>query len=203
MVSKSPSQYSQEEVAIFLNSIGLGSKIDGFKENGVDGALLVTLTEDDLKNDLGMSNLQARKFLQSLDFAKSLSESDGAGGGGGAEVATLKEENEKLKEEIQQLKMVNKDLHEKLAGTSAPPPAPAPKPAPAPAPAPSSYKSSGGGEVIRGAGGGALRGATLGAIGGAIAGDAAQGAKMGAAMGGAAGGMRGMGARRQRRLGRR
>eukprot|EP00529_Nitzschia_sp_RCC80_P035732 CAMPEP_0113515858 /NCGR_PEP_ID=MMETSP0014_2-20120614/41223_1 /TAXON_ID=2857 /ORGANISM="Nitzschia sp." /LENGTH=184 /DNA_ID=CAMNT_0000412563 /DNA_START=16 /DNA_END=569 /DNA_ORIENTATION=+ /assembly_acc=CAM_ASM_000159 len=184
MVSKSPSQYSQEEVAIFLNSIGLGSKIDGFKENGVDGALLVTLTEDDLKNDLGMSNLQARKFLQSLDFAKSLSESDGAGGGGGAEVATLKEENEKLKEEIQQLKMVNKDLHEKLAGTSAPPPAPAPKPAPAPAPAPSSYKSSEPSAA-------------------AIAGDAAQGAKMGAAMGGAAGGMRGMGARRQRRLGRR
>eukprot|EP00529_Nitzschia_sp_RCC80_P033853 CAMPEP_0113485580 /NCGR_PEP_ID=MMETSP0014_2-20120614/24557_1 /TAXON_ID=2857 /ORGANISM="Nitzschia sp." /LENGTH=201 /DNA_ID=CAMNT_0000379231 /DNA_START=119 /DNA_END=724 /DNA_ORIENTATION=+ /assembly_acc=CAM_ASM_000159 len=201
MVSKSPSQYSQEEVAIFLNSIGLGSKIDGFKENGVDGGLLVTLTEDDLKNDLGLSNLQARKFLQSLDFAKSLSES--GGGGGGAEVSALKEENEKLKEEIHQLKMVNKDLHEKLAGTSAPPPAPAPKPAPAPAPAPSSYKSSGGGEVIRGAGGGALRGATLGAIGGAIAGDAAQGAKMGAAMGGAAGGMRGMGARRQRRLGRR
>ena len=119
----------------------------------------MTLTDDDLKNDLGLSNLQARKFLQSLDFAKGLS-SEGAGAGSGAEIAALTEENEKLKGEIQQLKMVNKDLHEKLAATSAPPPAPAPapRPAPAPAPPPSHHKSSGGGEVIRGAGGGALKG---------------------------------------------
>jgi hypothetical protein len=163
---------------------------------------LVSLTEEDLKNDLGLSNLQARKFIQSLDFAQSLSETSRGGGGGGAELAALQEENEKLKKEIQHLKMINKDLHEKLAATGAPPPqARAPAPAPRPAPAPAPHRS-GGGEVIKGAGGGALKGATLGAIGGAIAGDPAKGAKIGAAMGAASGGMGGLAARRQRRLGR-
>jgi SAM domain (Sterile alpha motif) len=179
-----------------LNSIGFGSKIDIFTENAIDGSMLVTLTENDLKNDIGLSNLQARKFMLSLDFAKSLADS---GGGGGAELAALREENAKLKAQIEQLKMINKDLHEKLAGSAPPPQQRAPAPAPPHAPAPAPHKS-GGGEVIKGAGGGALKGATLGAIGGAIAGDPAKGAKMGAAMGAAGGGMSGLAARRQRRL---
>lgn len=136
MASKSPSEYTQEEVAVWLNSIGLGSKVEAFKQNGVDGSLLVILTEDDVKSELGLTTLQARKFAHSLDFAKSLAAE--GGGGGGAEILALQEENAKLKQEIERLKMINKDLYEKLSGGAPPPsyePAPAPKPAPAPAPA--------------------------------------------------------------------
>ena len=43
MPSKAPKDYTQAEVDVWLNSIGLGSKVDAFKENGIDGNMLVTL----------------------------------------------------------------------------------------------------------------------------------------------------------------
>mmetsp|Transcript_25074 Transcript_25074/g.44466 ORF Transcript_25074/g.44466 Transcript_25074/m.44466 type:complete len:209 (+) Transcript_25074:63-689(+) len=206
MPSKSPSEYTQQEVAVWLNSIGLGSKIDGFKENAIDGAMLVTLTPDDLTGDLGFSSLQVRKFQQSLEFANSLAE--GGGGGGDPEkLQALEEENQRLKQQITDLKMKNKELYEKLSSSTQSAPVPAPPPpqayshpppqthrAPAPAPRPA------GAPVIRGAAGGATKGAVMGAIGGAIAGDAGQGAKMGAAMGAAGGGMGGLAQRRRQRM---
>jgi len=161
MPSKSPSEYTQQEVAVWLNSIGLGSKIDGFKENAIDGAMLVTLTPDDLTGDLGFSSLQVRKFQQSLEFANSLAE--GGGGGGDPEkLQALEEENQRLKQQITDLKMKNKELYEKLSSSTQSAPVPAPPPpqayshpppqthrAPAPAPRPA------GAPVIRGAAGGA------------------------------------------------
>jgi hypothetical protein len=215
MASKYPSEYTQEEVNVWLNSIGLGSKVDEFKENAIDGSMLVTLSPDDLQGDLGLSNLQVRKFQQALDFAVSLA-AGGAGGGDNGRLAALESEIQKLKEENASLKMINKELYEQInnAGrTTAYAPAPAPVPPPqqqyqqqpppqqyhAPAPAPHRKEH----HVVKGAAGGAVKGAVIGAIGGAIAGDPAQGAKMGAAMGGAAGGMQGLGARRRDRLGRR
>ncbi|KAG7337106.1 SAM domain sterile alpha motif-containing protein [Nitzschia inconspicua] len=217
MPSKSPKEYTQTEVNVWLNSIGLGGHIEAFKENVIDGAMLVTLTETDLTGDLGLSSLQARKFIQSLDFAKSLA--DGAGGGDPQQLAALQQEIAKLKEENANLLAINKELQEELMPPKPPVPAPpqyqqayAPAPAPpqyqqayAPAPAPHQHHapSRQGAPVVAGAGKGALKGATLGAIAGAISGDPRQGAKMGAAVGAAAGGMDGLASRRRQRLGRR
>lgn len=152
MPSKHPSEYTQAEVNVWLNSVGLGSKISVFQENAIDGAMLVTLSDADLMGDLGLSNLQARKFSQSLDFAKSLAE---GGGGGGADAISLQQENAKLREEVSNLKAINKELQDQLM-----PPAPAPAPqayAPAPqAHAPTPAPQRHGAPVMTGAAGGAL-----------------------------------------------
>jgi hypothetical protein len=194
MPPKAPQDFSMVEVLMWVTAIGLGSKVDDFKENAIDGAMLVSLQDGDLQGDLGLSNLQCRKFHQSLDFSNSLV----AGGGGGpdqsAEVAALQQENAKLKAEVADLQAIINTLQGDQ--TPAPPPAPAPKPAPAPAPKPSAGRP-----VVREGAKGAARGAMLGAIGGAIAGDAAKGAKMGAAMGGTRGAMGGLAARRRARRG--
>jgi hypothetical protein len=187
---KKPSEYTIDEVCIFLNAVGLGSKIGDFKENAIDGGMLVSLTDEDLASDLGLSNLQTRKLRQKLDLATEMAE----GGGGDPEaagiIAFLEEENAKLEKQVKELQ----DVVRALSGPqTAPAPAPAPKPAPAPAPPPPKKKEH---HVVKEGAKGAARGAVLGAIGGAIAGDAGKGAKMGAAMGGTAGGMRGIGARR-------
>jgi pyruvate/2-oxoglutarate dehydrogenase complex dihydrolipoamide acyltransferase (E2) component len=192
---KKPSEYTVDEVCTFLNAIGLGSKIGAFQENAIDGGMLVSLTDEDLQNDLGLSSLQARKFLQKMEFANDISE--GGGGGGDPEaagiIAFLEEENDKLQKQVKELQ----DVVTALSGPqTAPAPAPKPKPAPAPAPPPPKKKEH---HVVKEGARGAARGAVLGAIGGAIAGDAGKGAKMGAAMGGTAGGMRGIRARRGRR----
>ncbi len=134
---------------MWLVSVGLGTHVDGFKMNGIDGAMLVTLTDADLIGDLGFSNLQARKFAQSLEFAKSLAQGGGGGGGGGSseQLRALQAENARLREEVASLTMINKELQQQLApnlaSVHAPPPqAYAPAPAPqayAPAPAPQAY----------------------------------------------------------------
>jgi SAM domain (Sterile alpha motif) len=165
MPSKSPSEYTQAEVNVWLNSVGLGSKIDVFKENVIDGAMLVTLSEADLTGDLGLSSLQARKFAQSLDFAKSLA--DGGGGGASSEqLAALQRENARLREEVASLTAINMELQEQLMPTPKPAayaPAPAPQQQPyAPAPAPQQHYAPApaprrhGAPVLAGAGGGAL-----------------------------------------------
>lgn len=139
MPSKHPSEYTQAEVNVWLNSVGLGNAIDIFQANGIDGRMLVTLTEADLTGDLGLSGLQARKFAQSLEFASDLAE---AGGGDSYQMQALAKENARLKEEIASLTMINKELQAQLApelsSARAPAPAYAPAPAPAyvPAPAP-------------------------------------------------------------------
>ena len=167
MPSKAPKEYTQAEVNVWLNSIGLGSKIEAFQENAIDGPMLVTLTEEDLTGSMGFTSLQARKFKQSLEFATGLADGGGGGGADAGELAALKEQNAKLAEEIANLKAINKELADQLAPEPAP--APAPAYAPAPAPPPSHHKGpSVAGGAVRGAGGGALKGATLGAIGGAI-----------------------------------
>ena len=123
MPSKHPSDYTQEEVNIFLNSIGLGHKIDSFKENGVDGPMIVTLTKEDLTNDLEMSNLQARKFQMSLDFAKELVEGGGGGSTSGTDhkeiinslkeqIKSLEDENEFLKSDVKYLNGVIEDMQQ-------------------------------------------------------------------------------------------
>ena len=150
MPSKHPSEYNQQEVNIFLNSIGLGKHIESFESNGVDGAMIVTLTKEDLTNDLEMSNLQARKFQMSLDFATQLAEGGGGSGSGddgGADynnetinsledkIRSLEAENSILKEDVNDLNAVIEDLKGPSIPEPIPPPATAPEYVPPPAPA--------------------------------------------------------------------
>ena len=52
--------FDNQEVCIWLNAIGLGSKVGPFRDNAVDGDLLCSLSQEDLTNDLGLSGLQVR-----------------------------------------------------------------------------------------------------------------------------------------------
>jgi hypothetical protein len=195
MTGKDPKEYDVDEVCLWLNAIGLDSKVDAFRENAVDGDMLVALTAEDLTNELGLSNLQAKKVLQKLEFSKELAAE--GGGGGGVDDGGIKE----LEAKISELEAENAALKaqlEEYQPKQAPAPAPPPKQAPAPAPPPKHYRNEH--EVVRGAAGGAARGAVLGAVGGAIAGDPGKGAKMGAAMGATGGGMRGIAAKRRNRM---
>lgn len=78
-IDKHPKDYTQKDVTDFLHSIGLGHKAQVFEDNAVDGSMLDTLTQYDLKNELGFSNLQARKF--NMSYEKVISGYVGGDGG--------------------------------------------------------------------------------------------------------------------------
>ncbi|XP_038060618.1 uncharacterized protein LOC119731519 [Patiria miniata] len=52
-----------EGVSDILRQLNLGKYVEKFREEAVDGALLVTLDDSVLKEDLGMTGLHARKLL--------------------------------------------------------------------------------------------------------------------------------------------
>ena len=131
---------------------------------GVDGDLLLSLTVDDLKNDLGLSGIHAKKVLHNVEFSKNLcAAAEGGGedveklreelkaalGEGGelkAKVEALTDDTTSLEEKLQALEEATKakdaeieELKKKMEGMevkakAAPAPAPAPPPAPAPVP---------------------------------------------------------------------
>jgi len=205
---KHPSEYSQHEVSIFLISIGLGNKTEIFKENGCDGEMIVSLTDEDLTMDLELSKLQARKFSKSLSFAIDIS----AEGGGASTVdgidedtqqklRDLEEENGILKDDIEHLNGVIKDLQGQL-GTITEKNDTSRAVTDEPTTQPEERKKNRR-PVIRNAAVGAAGGAALGATIGAITGDPKKGAKIGAAVGGGTGVVKGLGERRRaRRAGR-
>jgi hypothetical protein len=145
MTAKKPSEYTQEEVCVWLNAIGLGSRIPDFQENAIDGPLLITLSVDELEGDLGLSTLQIRKFHQSLEFATSLV----GGGYDQSRLMALETENQRLRQEVASL---NEVINVLQVQQNPPPsqqpapdphygysPVPAPDPYYAPAPAPAAY----------------------------------------------------------------
>jgi len=150
MSTKKPSQYTQTEVNMWLNAIGLGSKIPAFQENAVDGSLLVTLTPEDLRGDLGLTPIEIEKFNQAMSFVNSIGGAGGAVGGGGydgARVMALEQENARLKAEVLDLKEIVKVLQEPSNGRggntqSSYATTPAAAAVPVPAPAPTGYQSA-------------------------------------------------------------
>ena len=50
----------------FLDKIELGHVKDAFASNAVDGPLLLQLSDYDMKNELGLTSLQARKTRSRL-----------------------------------------------------------------------------------------------------------------------------------------
>ena len=58
--------WTVDDVIAYLGSLGLSHVSEPFRANGVDGALLETLSEADLTQELGLTKLQARKVFSRL-----------------------------------------------------------------------------------------------------------------------------------------
>lgn len=194
-------EYSAEEVGLWVTAQGLDPS--KFVSEGVDGDLLLSLSIDDLKNDLGLSSLLAKKVMKNIEFSKSLTEGNG-GGEDSEKVKVLAAEKKELEAKVETLENdikakdheiaeLKKKMEEMKVGkekAAAPAPTPAPKQAPAP-----THRGPGVvGGAARGAAGGAMKGAIAGAILPGM--DAADGAKAGAAVGATSGGLRAMRGRR-------
>jgi ribosomal protein L29 len=100
--------FSAEEVGMWLTVQGMGAKAETFIAEGVDGDLLLELTEEEFKNDLGLSGLQTKKIMKNIAFTKELIED--AEGGSEKEVSELEgkvkalaDENEGLEEKVEAL----------------------------------------------------------------------------------------------------
>lgn len=148
MPGKTPSSYDIDEVGIFLTAIGLEAKVGAFRENAVDGDMLVTLQPEDFE-ELGLSGLQAKKLVRSVKFAASLADDEQSKQADPAQLAAVQKENANLKNE-------NAALRAQLQEYTTPRPAPAP--APRPAPQQHHHHPPAGAPVLRGAAGGATRG---------------------------------------------
>lgn len=72
---------------------GLGQFAEKFQEEGVDGDLLLSLTPDELRDDLGLSNIQTKKVLKNVEFSRDL----------GASAGTNKEETEAARRRVDEL----------------------------------------------------------------------------------------------------
>lgn len=118
-------QWSVDDVATWLCAIGLGAHVSPFKENSVDGALLATLSKEDLQNDLGLSGIQAKKVLVELDFINGLTSGDGRGVDP-AKVQSLKAQMAEKDDRIAQQDSRIAQLEQEIAALKAPPRAPAP-----------------------------------------------------------------------------
>jgi len=200
-------EYSAEEIGLWLIAQGLGDHASKFVEEGVDGDLLLSLSVNDLMNDLGLSSLQAKKLMKNIEFSKMIGASDEKG----KEAEKLMEEVNALEEKVQalQYQVKSKDreiaeLKSKMSGMqvtekhSPPPPQPvphSPTQAPKPAPAPARRGPGVVGGAARGAAGGAVKGAIVGAILPGM--DASDGAAAGAAVGALSGGVGGLRGRRR------
>lgn len=195
---KAIEHYDVDEVAIWLGCIGLSPKVSQFRENGIDGKMLVTLTDDELQQDLGLTRLQAKKVFQQIDFTKELT------AGNRAPPDEVMSKTRELEAAIEQLKHENARLKDELKhyqqSQPVQPSSTQMHQAPVTTPKPTQTSRPASGGVVREAAGGAARGAVKGAIVGAILPgmSAADGAKAGAAAGAAGGAMQGIRGRRFR-----
>eukprot|EP01082_Thalassiosira_pseudonana_P016068 g14196.t1 g14196 contig9:1372891-1373693(+) len=188
MVLTDIKDFTAQEVGMWLVAQGMGNHADKFLAEGIDGDLLLSLTAEELKTDLGLPSLQAKKILKNIEFTQSLT-SKGDGEGDKVKIHELEDAVKARDVEIEQLKQQLAALTTKEKAA----PAPSPKHAPAPASShhtPQQQRRRGApvvGGAARGAAGGALKGAVVGAILPGM--DAADGAAAGAAAGALGGGL--------------
>ena len=146
--------FSAEEVGMWFAAQGLDpSKV---VSEGVDGDLLLSLSDEDLKNDLGLSGLQTKKVLKNIEFSKEQFAKVEEGSSNNEELDKLRgdmeavslekssleekiselqsamaskdEEIAELKKQMEEMKIENEKSKEVAVEKAAP----APKPAPAP-----------------------------------------------------------------------
>jgi hypothetical protein len=66
--SVAPVDWSHDDVSAWATGLGLRELAVGLRKNGVDGQLLLTLSEQDVRKDLGVSNdLQVRKITMAIE----------------------------------------------------------------------------------------------------------------------------------------
>ena len=66
VASEHPRKNSECQVVQFITDLGLGHISEKFRENAVDGQMLLDLSEEDMCAELGLQKLQARKVVQRL-----------------------------------------------------------------------------------------------------------------------------------------
>jgi hypothetical protein len=168
---KKPEDFSVDDVCVLFVSLELGHLAPKIRENVVDGPLLLSLTEADFVNDLGLSGLQTKRVLRGIELAKQLS----ANGGGGEELAEARDKIHRLEKENRELKDEVMNLRAALQ------PEPAPKQPSQQQQQQQYYQQkeqqqqqqkhhSAGAPVVREAAKGTAKGAILGAVAGAVAG---------------------------------
>ncbi len=97
---------------MWLTAQGLGAHAAKFIDAGVDGDVLVSLDVNDLKNDLLLSGLQAKKVLSNIEFSKGMTTT----AGGGGENTTNNGENEKrLEHRVKTLEHALRSKDEEIA----------------------------------------------------------------------------------------
>jgi hypothetical protein len=129
MVLTDIKDFTAQEVGMWLVAQGMGNHADKFLAEGIDGDLLLSLTAEELKTDLGLPSLQAKKILKNIEFTQSLT-SKGDGEGDKVKIHELEDAVKARDVEIEQLKQQLAALTTKEKAA----PAPSPKHAPAPAP---------------------------------------------------------------------
>lgn len=66
--SVAPVDWSHDDVSAWARGLGLRELAAGLRKNGVDGQLLLSLSENDVRKDLGVSNdLQVRKITVAIE----------------------------------------------------------------------------------------------------------------------------------------
>jgi hypothetical protein len=67
---KAIESWSVDDVIEWLTGIGLGHKVEAFREKAIDGKQLIEIPADEWKATLGLSNLQVRKMQRELESEK-------------------------------------------------------------------------------------------------------------------------------------
>ena len=63
---RDPSSWSVQDVVQYLGTLELEHVAEQFVSNGVEGQMLLDLSQDDLQQELGLTKLQARKVKRRL-----------------------------------------------------------------------------------------------------------------------------------------
>jgi len=77
-------------VGMWMASQGLDPSV--IVAESVDGKLLLDLSAEDMKSDLGLSGLQAKKVLKNIEYSQSLNSAEPAAEPEGEEPAVVEEE---------------------------------------------------------------------------------------------------------------
>jgi hypothetical protein len=56
-----------DETATFFQRLSFDGAASAVRENSVDGKTMLDLTDDDLKNELGLQNLQVRRVRKEFE----------------------------------------------------------------------------------------------------------------------------------------
>ena len=100
-----------DEVAIWLNCIGLSSKVDVFRKNAVNGYLLDSLiTMEALTVYLEFSNSEAKELMQRIETTRDMQELlKGKGGDGNNEDMAV------LESRLKEMELENKELSNQIS----------------------------------------------------------------------------------------